>query len=59
MLIDQYELNTDYNELKKQIKEWENIVDNLILKLYPSVTTDDDIIGDLDKLSHEMMSINM
>lgn len=65
------DLIADHKELKKQIKDWENWVDNIDERLsFSDVSVEkhnslydedmkDDIRNDLQEISYEMMSVNM
>lgn len=51
-----YDLKTDHTEIKKQIKEWEQRLDKIIIEQLTDPSTMRD---ELENMSHEMMAINM
>lgn len=56
-----YSLKKDHAEIKKQIKEWERRVDEIVKDL-PRATTKkkrDELINELENISHEMMAVNI
>lgn len=48
-----YSIKEDHVKIKKQIKNWEKDIDNLINSI-----NDDKVVDILEKISHEMFAIN-
>ena len=51
-----FDYEKNHAEIKKQIKEWEKAVDEVIRCLY---NEHEDCVTKLEGISHEMMAINM
>lgn len=56
MKIPVYSIEQDHDYIKKQIKEWETILDRIV-DYYPNLPGD--VILELENVRHEMMSINL
>jgi hypothetical protein len=52
-----YSIEQDHANIKKQIKEWEQSIDQVIN--YLRERDNYDLVEDLEKVSHEMMAINL
>lgn len=51
-----YNLKKDHTEIKKQIKNWEIRLDEIVVKLMKS---NPEVSNDIEEITYEMMSINI
>ena len=55
--MQEYDLEKDHAEIKKQIKHWEKRIDAILAN--PNVLLDSRVGEELEQMSQEMMEINI
>lgn len=54
-----YSLKKDHAEIKKQIKEWETKINEIVYCHNTGIATPKDILNTLEVISHEMTAVNI
>ncbi len=54
-----YDLKADHASIKRQIKTWELMLDEIVVGLLDGNLPKNLIVNELENLSHEMMAINI
>ena len=54
----EYSVEQDHKDIKEQIKSWEQKIDSFVRELSDDTANIEDIVNELENMSHEMMAIN-